>query len=376
MTEDTTPIRPAAVEAALTRIEGAPVELVHMGSIAEDRGTTELKHIGYGEPALVRYRTKGQEKRAVLHTMAPNWFGHDRRSDRAALVLLAADTYAEVPRHTRVLDVGAFDARGELVSLAGDGEFYLLTEYAEGALYARDLRNLELRGEVTELDLLRARSLAGYLVDLHRAPAEGAPELYHRAVRDLVGSGEGIFGIADSYPPGGPVALERLAAIERRAVDHRWRARARAHRLRRTHGDFHPYNILFREGADFTLLDASRGGRGDPADDLAALTINYIFGAVVYPDAWSRGLMPVWDVFWSTYLDGTGDREVLEVIPLFFAWRALVVASPVWYPSLTPAMRDALLGFAEGLLTAGGFDPAATAAELRGRAKAWSGGAP
>ena len=141
--------------------------------------------------------------------------------------------------------------------------------------------------------------------------------------------------------------------MEHRCVDFRWQIRGRAHRLRRTHGDFHPYNILFREGADFTLLDASRGGRGDPADDLAALTINYVFGAVVYPHAWCRGLEPVWGAFWSTYLDESGDREVLEVIPPFFAWRALVVASPVWYPSLTPAMRDALLGFAEGALSAG-----------------------
>ncbi len=348
------PIRPAAVEAALRRIEGVPVELVHLGSIADDRGATELKHVGYGEPALLCYRAGGREKRCVLHTMAPNSFGHDRRADRAALVLLAADTYGEVPRHTRVLDVGAFDAEGSLVSLAGDGEFYLLTEYAEGTLYARDLRALEQRGEATPRDVARAQALASYLADLHRAPAEpGPPEVYQRAVRNLVGSGEGVFGIADSYPEGGPVPFERLAALERACVDFRWKIRGRAHRLRRTHGDFHPYNILFREDADFTLLDASRGGRGDPADDLAALTINYVFGAVVSPRAWRRGIEPVWGAFWSTYLDRSGDREVLEVIPPFFAWRALVVASPVWYPSLTPAMRDALLAFAEGALASG-----------------------
>lgn len=350
-------ITPEAVIAALHRIEGRDVELLHMGSIADDRAATELKRIGYGEPALLRYRAGDREKRAVLHTMAPNWFGHDRRSDRAALVLLAADTFGAVPRHTRVLDVGAIGARGELVSLLGDGEFWLLTEYADGSLYARDLRALEERGRATDRDVARARALASYLVDLHRAPLAGPPELYHRAVRDLVGSGEGIFGIADSYPEGGPVPFARLADLERRCVDYRWRLRGREARLRRTHGDFHPYNILFREGADFTLLDASRGGAGDPADDLAALTINYVFGAVVYPSAWAEGIAPVWDAFWSTYLDGSGDREVLEVIPPFFAWRALVVASPVWYPGISAAARDALLRFAERALDAGRFDP-------------------
>ena len=353
-----TAIRREAVAAALARIEGRDVELLHLGSIAADRGPTELKSVGYGEPALVRYRVADRDKRAVLHTMAPNWFGHDRRSDRAALVLLAADTYGDVPKHTRVLDVGAIDARGELVSIAGDGEFWLLTEYVDGALYARDLRALEERGRAVPLDLSRARALARYLVDLHRAPLEGPPELYHRAVRDLVGSGEGIFGIADSYPAGGPVTFERLEAIERRVVSYRWRLRGRESRLRRTHGDFHPYNILFREGDDFSVLDASRGGAGDPADDLAALTINYVFGKVVYPGAWREGLAPVWEEFWTTYLGGSGDREVLSVIPPFLAWRALVVASPIWYPSIAPEARDALLSFAEKALDEGRLDPA------------------
>ena len=58
MTENAAPlgpsIRPSAVAAALARVEGGPVELVSMGSIADDRAATELKHIGYGEPALVR----------------------------------------------------------------------------------------------------------------------------------------------------------------------------------------------------------------------------------------------------------------------------------------------------------------------------------
>lgn len=359
MSDEDPRIRPEAVAAALRRIEGRDVELRHMGSIADDRAASELKQVGYGKPALVRYRAGDRDKCAVLHTMAPNWFGHDRRSDRAALVLLAADTFHTVARHTRVLDVGAFDARGELVSLAGDGEFWLLTEYAEGTLYARDLRALEERGRATALDLSRARALARHLAAMHRPKLDGPPELYHRALRDLVGSGEGIFGIADSYPEDGPVPLDRLAAIERRAVDFRWRLRSRASRLRRTHGDFHPYNILFREGDDFTLLDASRGSAGDPADDLAALTINYVFGAVIYPDTWREGLGPVWEAFWTTYLDESGDCEVAEVIPPFLAWRALVVASPVWYPAISREARDTLLGLAEKALDDGRFDPLA-----------------
>ena len=63
--------------------------------------------------------------------------------------------------------------------------------------------------------------------------------------------------------------------IERAAVSSRWRLRGRTHRLSRTHGDFHPWNVLFREGTDFSVLDRSRGEWGEPADDVAALGVNF-----------------------------------------------------------------------------------------------------
>jgi len=99
----------------------------------------------YGEPALVRYRVRGEERRAVLHTMAPNWFGHDRRADRAALVLLAADTFDRVPRHTRVLDVGAV-AR-EAGGSGGLRRYWLLVEKGSGATKRRTI--LELKETTT-----------------------------------------------------------------------------------------------------------------------------------------------------------------------------------------------------------------------------------
>ena len=310
-------ILPDAVARALGRVEGRPVELLHLGSIAEDRAATELKHIGYGEPALVRYRAGGAEKRCVLHTMAPNWFGHDRRSDRAALVLLAADTYGEVPRHTRVLDVGAFDAQGELVSLAGEGEFYLLTEYAEGALYARDLRAIETAGRSPRATSTAPARSPPTSPTLHRDRLPGPPELYHRALRDLVGSGEGIFGIADSYPEGGPVAVERLAAIERRCRRLPLEApRPRPPPARAPTATSTPTTSSSARATDFTLLDASRGGAGDPADDVAALTHQLRVRRRGLPRRAGRAGSPRCGTRSGRRTSTPrGDREVLEVLP-------------------------------------------------------------
>lgn len=227
----------------------------------------------------------------------------------------------------------------------------------EGALYALDLREIEGSCRATLDDVSRARALAGYLVALHREKVPGSPELYHRAVRDLVGSGEGLFGIADGYPEGGAITRARLTAIELRAVSWRARLHDRVHRLSRIHGDFHPDNLLFRGGVDLAVQGKGRDALGDPAEDLAALTISYVFFAVVHPSAWREGIAPLWLAFWADYLAGSGDAEVLEVLAPFFARRALVLASPTRSPELTWDQRGALLTFAERAMDASTFDP-------------------
>ncbi len=346
----------SALAERLAHLEASPVEVVAIEPLVGVRAPTELKRMGYGVPLLVRYLYAGSLRQVVFRTQAPNWFGHDRRSDRACLSLLAADTYSDQPRHIAVRDVGAL--RGpELVSLRATGELYLITDYVEGSLYANDLRAVDERGEATLLDLARARALAAHLADLHaEPPPEAAPQIYTRAIRDLLGSGEGIFGIVDSYPDDF-VDRSLLRRIEELALAWRWRlGREEVHRLRRTHGDFHPYNLLFRELLDFTVLDASRGGAGDPADDLAAMSINYFFGGLRKPDAWALGPGQLWRAFFDEYTRRSGASSALDNMPPFLAWRSLVLASPAWYPDISAPVRHALLTRAIAWLERG-FDP-------------------
>jgi hypothetical protein len=325
------------------------------------------KGAGYGEPlriTLAHERT-GAERDVVLHFAASNPFGHDRRADRADETLLAYDTFDRIPHHARAIDVGVVGGDGRLHSLRGAGEFWLLTEWAAGHVYADELRRIASTNLATATDVARAEALARCLVELH-TPIGADPVAYTRAIRDLVGHGEGIFGIVDGYPPDVPAApIDRLEAIERACVAWRWRLKDRAHRLRRTHGDFHPFNVVFDDqGAltqgTLTLLDASRGGRGDPADDATCMSANYVFFAVTAPSpraAWQNGFARLWHRFWDTYLEGTKDAELAEVAAPFFTWRLLVVANPRWYPALAPEARDKLLGFAERLLALPRFFP-------------------
>jgi hypothetical protein len=317
------------------------------------------KAAGYGIPRRITVvRPDGSRQKLVLHTSTADAFGHDRRSDRAAEALLAFDTFGSIPAHVEVVDVGSLTRDGRFLSLRDAGEFYLLTTYAEGDVYAADLRRIAKERRARPEDLARSEALARYLIELHGA--KGAqPGSYRRAVRDLVGHGEGIFGIIDGYPddvPGAPPA--RLQAIERRCVEWRWKLRGRDQRLARTHGDFHPFNIVFDEASQLTLLDTSRGSQGDPADDVTCLAINYVFFALDAPGAWQGGFGALWRRFWEVYLGWSGSAGVLDAAAPFLAWRALVLANPAFYPAVTLRVRDALLRFVERALDAPRFEPA------------------
>jgi hypothetical protein len=87
------------------------------------------------------------------------------------------------------------------------------------------------------------------------------------------------------------------------------------------------------------------------------LAINYFFGGALSRHAWEGGLSALWDAFFETYSAGTGDHELYEVMAPFIAWRALVLASPIWYPRISPPSRDAILRLAERALEAPAFDP-------------------
>jgi len=298
---------------------------------------------------------RGERLDLVWRPASANDFGHDRRADRAADAVLAFDDFAQIPDHVAAVDVGAVRNTGELVSLRDVGEHYLITTYARGAIYANDLRRIATSG-ATAADLARVDALARYLGRLH-TPLDH-PAAYRRAVRDLVGHGEGIYGIVDGYPDDTPAApRERLAGLEASCAAWRWRLRDREARLTRTHGDFHPFNVVFGDAAAFTLLDASRGACGEPADDVTAMTINYMVFALDREAAWGRGLGRLWHRFWQIYEAARLDPDLFEVAPPWFAWRALVMCNPRFYPGMTARARDALLGFAEDVLEAGRLDP-------------------
>jgi hypothetical protein len=320
-------------------------------------GADGIKKGGYGIPYLIRWESGGSPRRLVLETVRPGSFGHEDRSDRAGLVLRAFDDYATLPCHVRAVDVGAFVTDGRALSLGRAGELFLLTEFADGAPYADDFERIEARGSLSDLDGERAETLADYLVGIHRPPVLH-PTWYRRRLRELAGSGECIAGIADSYPtPFEFIDARLLGEVERLALAWRYRLRDRGERLRAIHGDFHPWNILFGSGVDFRVLDRSRGPFGDPADDVASLSMNYVFFALRTTGGFAGPFSDLFRRFWGRYVERSEDRELAAVIAPHFAFRALVLANPLWYPKERSDVRRKLFGFLLGVLEAERFEP-------------------
>ena len=118
-------------------------------------------------------------------------------------------------------------------------------------------------------------------------------------------------GIIDNYPPSFEF-IDRTSCkrIETACLEWRWRIKDRTGRLCQVHGDFHPWNILFRTGTDFTVLDRSRGEWGEPADDVATMSLNYLFFSLQRSGRLEGDLEALFRLFWDTYLERTGDREI------------------------------------------------------------------
>jgi hypothetical protein len=199
-------------------------------------------------------------------------------------------------------------------------------------------------------------ALSDYLVEIHKVKRD-APWSYVRRARELIGHGECIMGLLDSYPPElDSIKESHLIGVERDCVVWRWRLKRKAHRLSQVHGDFHPWNVMFRNGTDFTVLDRSRGEWGEPADDMAAMTINYLFYSLQKYGELTGVFERLFTLFWENYLRKTDDQEIFEVIQPFYAWRGLVVASPIWYPTLNKDVRTKLLNFVRNVLHFETFD--------------------
>jgi len=64
-------------------------------------------------------------------------------------------------------------------------------------------------------------------------------------------------------------------------------------------------------------------------------------------------------LFHDEYVSATGDDELFDVSGLFFAFRGVVVANPLFYPDVSDEVRGRLFAFVHGVLASERFEPGA-----------------
>lgn len=345
------------VEKYLASVFGKPVELIRILQLGAEPGEKELKGFGYGKPYLLDFILEGEQRSAVLSSMrVQKGFGHDNFADRASVMLWQNEAFNVLPKHVRSIDVGFFTEYDGLKSAGDADEFFILMDRISGIEYYRDLDRIRDTHFFHPLDMDRALALSDYLVYIHSQKHDD-PILYHRRIRELVGSGECIMGLVDSYPKNfefySRADFERL---EKECVRWRWKLHDNVDRLCVVHGDFHPWNIMFRNGTDFTVLDRSRGEYGDAADDVSCMSMNYLFFSLQKYGVLKGEFQDLFNKFMENYLIKSGDCDILKCVQPFYAFRALVVASPLWYPNLAPDVRVKLFNFIDNVLETEEFD--------------------
>jgi len=315
----------------------------------------KLGHGVHGAGFLVEIKTAKGIKPYVVKTLAPEGFGHDYPSDRAGIFLLDLDEFNNLSKHVKAVDVLAELKDGSIKSIGGGKEYYLLMEKGEGRHYFNDLVSFASKERLDETDIKKIKAMASYLVGIHTTKKE-SKTLYWRKLRDTVGHGECLMGVFDTYPDGS-LSYNEMTDIIKKSVDWIYKLKPKYKRLSQIHGDFHPGNIWFREvKSDFILLDRSRGPWGEPADDVTALAINYIFFSLKKHNDIAGPYLEGLKLFFNEYVRLSGDDEIYEVLAPFFAFRGAVVANPVFYPEVTPKQRKMIFRFVHSVLDSERFN--------------------
>lgn len=327
---------------------------IDLGEFGKQEGDV-LKDFGYGKPLAVRLNFEnGECREVVVSTMRGDEYGHQYYWDRARILMFQYETGGKLKKHVKPVALG-YISENDLVPLQGVKEFFIVNEKVTGKDYYLYLEKIK-KGDFLTEDIDFVKKLARYLAEIH-ADKKQDRDLYLRRIRNLIGDCECIFGIIDGYPyPYNDFPEERFIELEKKLINWRWKLKKYHHRLCAVHGDFHPWNVLVTDDNDFYVLDRSRGEYGDGADDVSTMACNYILYGLYDKPEITGPFEKMYLTFMDEYLSYTNDEEMLKVIAPFFVFRALVIASPKWYPNHPHEVRQGLFRFMVNILEDDVFD--------------------
>jgi len=298
----------------------------------------EFKELGKGNHGTGYLVELEEGKKFVVKTLSDAYLGHEYPSDRAGVLLYNYDNANKLPNHVKTLDVGILNQNGAK-SIGGADEFFLLMEPYFGVEYVEDMNRMLKTKEITEQDKQKTLKLAEYLAKIH-SQKHDTPSLYKRYTRESFGHSELMTGVIDIYPPDIKFAsFDELTELVKKAVGLWNKNKNKTHRLSQIHGDFYYGNIVFDDDNKLTVVDRSRGVYGEPADDVVCIIANYYCYAIRQNQKFEGIFKELSEIFLKKYLELTNDQEILELIPLYWTTRSVIIFCPIFYPDITDEVR-------------------------------------
>jgi len=346
----------SSLENYFSEIFSKSVHLINLKKVGEG-----FHNVGY----LAVFNIDGEIRKILLRIVrGDKGWGHEYLSDRASILLLQHELLNSAPKgkSPKSIDVACLNKSGRFVSMGNAIEFINFTELVdekEYPSYSNDLFKIAKSRMVTEKDIKKCRIIADYLAELHSMKKKN-DALYKRHLRDLIGHGEMLMGVIDTYPNPKKlefVSSEELMQIEIKVVEWRNKIKHMNNRLSRIHGDMHPFgNVRFNKDDSILVMDFSREKFGEPADDISSLSINYIFFSVWHYGEFIEPYKILLNEFFSRYAKRTEDKDLFKVLPPFYAFRGLVVAHPLYYPDLEVKKRRMMINFILNVLKSKKFE--------------------
>jgi len=298
----------------------------------------DFKELGKGNHGTGYLIELEDGQKYVLKMLDKPYLGHEYPSDRAGVLFFDYNNDNKLPNHVKVVDIGGL-TETSAKSLGDAKDFFLLMEPYIDKEYKEDMDRILKTKEITEQDKQRAVILAEYLAKIHSEKHDNA-SLYKRYTRESFGHSELMAGVIDIYPQDIKFAtFEELTELVKKAVGLWNRNKNKTHRLSQIHGDFYYGNIVFDDNNKLTVVDRSRGVYGEPADDVVCIIANYYCYAIRQNQKFEGVFKELSEIFLKKYLELTNDQEILELIPLYWTTRSVIIFCPIFYPDISDEVR-------------------------------------